>query len=126
MITFKKKKKKKQNKPAGFKLAKPVLLVFFGCSHITLGPSPALLHSQPALGGQPQAQLSSAQTHRFRHSPSSGLWVQAIWAFCGVHSPRCLWSQVSPSCTLPSNCLWSQAPPRCTHSQVSACGLKSN
>ena len=47
-------------------------------------------------------------THRFRHSPSSGLWVCASGAFLDSHSPQCLWSHVSLSCTLPSQCLWSQ------------------
>ena len=44
----KKKRNKKTNKPSGFKLAEPVLLVFLAAAN-SGGPSRALLHSRPAL-----------------------------------------------------------------------------
>ena len=40
----------------------------------------------------------------------------ALGAFLDVHSLWCLWSQVSPSSTLPGGCLWSQAPPQGVYS----------
>ena len=62
-------------KPPGFKLAKLVLLVFLAAANSEGLSIPVLLHSWSTLL-QPLAQLSrSPCTHKFRHSPSTGLCV---------------------------------------------------
>ena len=100
-VLLKKKPKTKKNKPAGFKLAKQVLLVFLAAAN-SWGPAKlfSILTSRPALG-QPPVQLSSGpRTHRFRRSPSSGLWVCTHRAFCdpvGTHGLRTTGGVHSPS-----------------------------
>ena len=104
-LILRKERERKKKQAYWFQTGEASFAGLFGCSQLR-GPSPALLHSKPALR-QPPAQLSSTQlssgpwTHRFRHSPSSRLWVHAHGAFRDAHSPQFLWSQVPPSCTLP-------------------------
>ena len=99
---LKKTKTNKQNKQACWLLTGEASFAgLFGCSHLR-GPSPALLLSWLTLG-QPLAQLSSSpQTHRFRPSPSSRLWVcvgtQGLGAGWGCFlwcALSHLWSRVS-------------------------------
>ena len=66
---------KKKNQACSLQTVHDSFAGVFGCSQ-PRGPSPALLPSRLAFG-QPLAQFSSGPwTHKFRHSPSSWIWVQ--------------------------------------------------
>ena len=71
--------KKQKKKPAGFKLAKPILLVFLAAANS--GILAQLFSVLTSTRASSRLALQQPWTHRFRYSPSSGLWVCALGAF---------------------------------------------
>ena len=103
-------RERERNKPAGFKLAKSVLLVFLAAANSGGLAQLFSVSNQHSGSLRPSSTAAPGSTGSGTH-PALGYGF-VLRAFCDVYSPLCLWAQGPPRCELsPVLQMWVGCPP---------------